>query len=206
MASSTSAYSFTDEEVSQLANCNDQDEFLHFFQRILQSKGIDITAVFDAQTTLGSSTDYGASILTRFFENQSHALHLEVGYALFKSCNSSTCLSWDSTSLPKSWLKEHGVDSYLNVPPASLALFTAAGIDLKAVRSLSADAASATSPSSMPSAFEGFFQRSTAIDHLLVRFSGTTSTHRDELATLLSLPAPDPSDDHFTRNLKRRSC
>ena len=36
MASSTSAYSFTDEEVSQLANCNDQDEFLHFFQRILR--------------------------------------------------------------------------------------------------------------------------------------------------------------------------
>ena len=69
MALSTSAYSFTDEEVSQLANCNDQDEFLHFFQRILQSKGIDITAVFDAQTTLGSSTDYGASVLTRFFEN-----------------------------------------------------------------------------------------------------------------------------------------
>ena len=84
MASATSAYSFTDEEVSQLANCNDQDEFLHFFQRILQSKSIDLTAVFDAQTTLGSSTDYGASVLTRFFENQS-ALHLEVGYALFKS-------------------------------------------------------------------------------------------------------------------------
>jgi hypothetical protein len=52
MASATSAYSFTDEEVSQLANCNDQDEFLHFFQRILQSKGIDVTAVFDAQTIL----------------------------------------------------------------------------------------------------------------------------------------------------------
>ena len=117
MASSTSAFSFTDEEVSQLANCNDQAEFLHFFQRILQSKGIDITAVFDAQTTPGSSTDYGASVLTRFFENQSHALHLEVGYALFKSCNSSTCLKLDSASLPKSWLKEHGVDSYLTVSP-----------------------------------------------------------------------------------------
>ena len=102
MASSTSAYSFTDEEVSHLANCNDQAEFLHFFQRILQSKSINLTAVFDAQTTLVSSTDYGASVLTRFFETQSHALHLEVGYALFKSCNSSTCLSWDSTSLPKS--------------------------------------------------------------------------------------------------------
>ena len=87
MASATSAYSFTDEEVSHLANCNDQEEFLHNFQRILQSKGIDVTAVFDAQTTLGSSTDYGASVLTRFFENQSHALHLEVGYALFKSYN-----------------------------------------------------------------------------------------------------------------------
>ena len=46
-----SAYSFTDEEVSQLANCNDQDEFLHFFQRILQSKGIDVTAFFDYTLT-----------------------------------------------------------------------------------------------------------------------------------------------------------
>ena len=115
MASATTTYNFTGEEVSRLANCNTQDDFLFNFQRILQTKGIDVTAVFDTQTTLGSSTDYGASVLTRFFENQSHALHLEVGYALFKSCNSSTCLSWDSTSLPKSWLKEHGVDSYLTM-------------------------------------------------------------------------------------------
>ena len=115
MASATTTYNFTGEEVSHLANCNTQDDFLFIFQRILQTKGIDVTAVFDTQTTLGSSTDYGASVLTRFFENQSHALHLEVGYALFKSCNSSTCLSWDSTSLPKSWLKEHGVDSHLTV-------------------------------------------------------------------------------------------
>ena len=79
MASPTSAYSFTDVDVSHLANCNDQAEFLHFFQRILQSKGIDITTVFDAQTTLGSSTYYGASVLTRFFENQSHALHFVLG-------------------------------------------------------------------------------------------------------------------------------
>ena len=78
MASATSAYSFTDEEVSHLANCNDQEEFLHVFQRILQSKGIDVTAVFDAQTTLGSSTDYGASVLTRFFENQSHGAPFQV--------------------------------------------------------------------------------------------------------------------------------
>ena len=157
MASATTTYNFTDEEVSHLANCNDQDDLLYNFQRILQTKGIDVTAVFDTQTTLGSSTDYGASVLTRFFENQSHALHLEVGYALFKSCNSSTCLSWDSTSLPKSWLKEHGVDSHLTVTQNYLALYKAAGIDLTAVRSLSAGAASATSPSSMPSAFEVFF-------------------------------------------------
>merc|ERR1711991_1079503 len=78
MASATSAYSFTDEEVSHLANCNDQEEFLHNFQRILQSKGIDVTAVFDAKTTLGSSTDYGASVLTRFFENQSHGAPFQV--------------------------------------------------------------------------------------------------------------------------------
>ena len=87
MASATTTYNFTDEEVSHLANCDTQDDFLFNFQRILQTKGIDVTAVFDTQTTLGSSTDYGASVLTRFFENQSHALHLEVGYALFKSCN-----------------------------------------------------------------------------------------------------------------------
>ena len=97
MASATTTYNFTDEEVSHLANCDTQDDFLLNFQRILQTKGIDVTAVFDTQTTLGSSTDYDASVLTRFFENQSHALHLEVGYALFRPCNSSTCLSLDST-------------------------------------------------------------------------------------------------------------
>ena len=123
MASSTSACSFTDEDVSHRANCNDHAEFLHFFQRILQSKSIDLTAVFDAQTTLGSSTDYGASVLTRFFETQSHALHLEMGYALFKSCNSSTCLKLDSTPLPTSWLKENGVDSSQNWKLASSGSF-----------------------------------------------------------------------------------
>jgi hypothetical protein len=96
MASATTTYNFTDEEVSHLANCDTQDDFLFNFQRILQTKGIDVTAVFDTQTTLGSSTDYGASVLTKFFENQSHALHLEasveVGNALFTSCSSSICL------------------------------------------------------------------------------------------------------------------
>ena len=82
MASATTTYNFTDEEVSHLANCNDQDDFLYNFTRILQSKGIDVTAFFDTQTTLGSSTDYGASVLTRFFENQSHALHLNVRTSL----------------------------------------------------------------------------------------------------------------------------
>ena len=91
MASATTTYNFTDEEVSHLANCNDQDEFLHFFQRILQSKGIDPTAVFDAKTTLGSPSDYGAAVLSKVFENSSHAMHLEVAYAFFKSCNSSSC-------------------------------------------------------------------------------------------------------------------
>ena len=47
MASATTTYNFTDEEVSHLANCNDQGDFLYNFQRILQSKGIDVTAVFD---------------------------------------------------------------------------------------------------------------------------------------------------------------
>ncbi|MEC7288421.1 MAG: hypothetical protein VXU42_07000, partial [Verrucomicrobiota bacterium] len=50
----------------------------------------------------------------------------------------------------------------------------------------------------MPSAFTDFFERSTAIDHLLVRFSGASTTHRDELATLLGLQAPDSSDDPET--------
>ena len=73
MASSTSSYSSTDDEVTQLARCTDQAEFLYLFKRILQSKSIDLSAVFDAQTTLGTtSTDYGASVLTRFFEAQSY--------------------------------------------------------------------------------------------------------------------------------------
>ena len=61
-APTTASYSFTDEEVSRLAKCDDQPEFLLLYRRLLQSKGIDPTAVFDAQTTLGSSTDYGASV------------------------------------------------------------------------------------------------------------------------------------------------
>ena len=64
MASATPTYNFTAEEVSHLANCDTQDDFLFNFQRILQTKSIDVTAVFDTQTTLGSPTDYGASVLT----------------------------------------------------------------------------------------------------------------------------------------------
>ena len=44
MASATSAYSFTDEEVSHLANCNDQEEFLHVFRcshRFTEAYGLD---------------------------------------------------------------------------------------------------------------------------------------------------------------------
>ena len=71
---------------------------------------------------------------------------------------------------------------------ANLPLFKEAGIDLNAVRSLSlsSSAASAASPSSMPSDFDIFFWRSFEIDHiLLVRFSGDNSTNRKELASLL---------------------
>ena len=85
MAYSTSSYSFTDDEVTQLARCTDQAEFLYLIKRFLQSKSIDLSAVADAQTTLDTSIDYGGSVLARFFEAQTHALHLEVGYALFES-------------------------------------------------------------------------------------------------------------------------
>ena len=88
-ATTNASYSFTDEEVSRLAKCDDQPEFLLLYRRLLQSKGIDPTAVFDAQTTLGSPSDYRAAVLTKLFENNSHAMHLEVGYALFKSYISS---------------------------------------------------------------------------------------------------------------------
>ena len=65
MASSTSRYNFTGDEVSQLARCTDQAEFLYRFKRLLNTKSIDLSAVFDAQTqtTLGTSADYGASVL-----------------------------------------------------------------------------------------------------------------------------------------------
>ena len=68
MASSTSRYVFTDEEVSQLANCTDQAELLHKFLRILNTKSIDPSAVYNAKKILGTSSDYGASILPKFFE------------------------------------------------------------------------------------------------------------------------------------------
>ena len=54
MASSTSSYSFNEDEITQLARGTDQAEFLYLFKRILQSKSIDLSAVFDAQTTLGT--------------------------------------------------------------------------------------------------------------------------------------------------------
>ncbi len=38
MASSTSSYSFTDDEVTQLARSTDQAEFLYLFKRILNQK------------------------------------------------------------------------------------------------------------------------------------------------------------------------
>ena len=57
MASSTSSYSFTEDGVTQLARCTDQAEFLYSFKRILQSKSIDISAVFDAQITLVNDAD-----------------------------------------------------------------------------------------------------------------------------------------------------
>lgn len=79
-------------------------------------------------------------VLTRFFETQSHALHLEVGYALFQTCSSSSCLK-----LGPALLKKNGVDSFLILPLATLPLFKEAGIDLNAVRSLSSSAASAAS-------------------------------------------------------------
>lgn len=69
MASFTSRYGFTDEDVSQKASCTDQAEFLYLFKRILHSKSIDLSAIFDAQTTLGTSRDYGTSVLLKFFEN-----------------------------------------------------------------------------------------------------------------------------------------
>ena len=146
-ATTTASYSFTDEEVSRLAKCDDQPEFLLLYRRLLQSKGIDPTAVFDAKTTLGSPSDYGAAVLSKVLENSSHAMHLEVAYAFFKSCNSSSCLRLDSaTTLPTSWLKEHGVNSVLTLPKDALSLFTIAGLDLHEVRSLSSGAALIQAP------------------------------------------------------------
>ena len=81
MASSTSRCDFNGEEVSQLASCTDQAELLYTFKCILHAKSIDPSAVY-APTTLGTSTDYGASVLPKFFETQSRALHFEVGYAI----------------------------------------------------------------------------------------------------------------------------
>ena len=40
-ATTTASYSFTDEEVSRLAKCDDQPEFLLLYRRLLQSKGME---------------------------------------------------------------------------------------------------------------------------------------------------------------------
>ena len=68
MASSTSRYGFNDEEVSQLTNCTDQAELLHGFRRILNTKSIDPSAVYDDKKTVDTSSDYGVYILPKFFE------------------------------------------------------------------------------------------------------------------------------------------
>ena len=86
--------------------------FLYLFKRILQSTSSELSAVFDAQTTLGTSIDYAASVLTRFFEAQSQTLHLEVGYTPFRSLSSSSCLKWDP-AFPKSWLKDNDFDYFV---------------------------------------------------------------------------------------------
>ena len=196
-ATTTASYSFADDDVDRLANCDDQPEFLLLYRRLLQSKGIDPTAVFDAKTTLGSPSDYGAAVLSKVFENSPHALHLEPAYALFKSCNSSSCLRLDSaTPLPTSWLKEQGVNSVLTLPKDTLSLFTIAGLDLHAVRSLSSGAALAAPQSTLPSHLENFLQRSHEFNQLLVRFSADTSTGEvKKLADLLEITPPEKDDD-----------
>ena len=48
MASFTPRYGFNDEDVSQMARCTDQAEFLYRLKRILNTKSTDLSAVFDA--------------------------------------------------------------------------------------------------------------------------------------------------------------
>ena len=71
MASATTTYNFTDEEVSHLANCDTQDDFLHNFQRILQSKGIDVTGVHTIpRETMREQGKSARHILVSFRESQ----------------------------------------------------------------------------------------------------------------------------------------
>ena len=51
-------------------NCTDQAELLHGFRRILNTKSIDPSAVYDDQKTVDTSSDYGVYILPKFFETQ----------------------------------------------------------------------------------------------------------------------------------------
>ena len=71
MASSKTSCSFTDEEVSQLASCDDLATTKPNFSISIYSREFStnqkawtflLPAVFNAQTTLGTSTDYGASV------------------------------------------------------------------------------------------------------------------------------------------------
>ena len=68
-------------------NCTDQAELLHGFRRILNTKSIHPSAVYDAKKTLGTSSDYGASILPKFFETQPSYPHFMQNLERFGALN-----------------------------------------------------------------------------------------------------------------------
>ena len=56
-------------QLKKLKGCKQKyDKYAYRFRRILNTKSIDPSAVYNAKKILGTSSDYGASILPKFFE------------------------------------------------------------------------------------------------------------------------------------------
>ena len=78
MAFYTPRYAFTEENVSQVAARTNQADRLIEFKRVLRKSSLPVSAVYDATKTLGSTSDYGASVLSEFLGSQPTTLHYEV--------------------------------------------------------------------------------------------------------------------------------
>ena len=75
-------------QLKKLKGCKQKyDKYAYRFRRILNTKSIDPSAVYNAKKILGTSSDYGASILPKFFETQPSYPHFMQNLERFGALN-----------------------------------------------------------------------------------------------------------------------